>query len=256
MDIKKITSKYNFLFFAPLLIYLGKRSPIAFDEGFYILQSKWILENGDWFSPMYWGNLSLDRTIGIQYLLALSQKVFGDNFLSIYVPNILFGILMLYLTSELHKELLGKKYKIISSILLSTTFLWINYYHMATQDIIYGTFITLGTFSIIKAFKSNKVFYFFLSGLWIGLSVMFKTYLTVIPFIGVLPFLISKKFFYNRFFWIGTFVGFLPFFIWTYKIISSYGLETFNGIYDKFNALSKKKIILQILFIIIHGIYF
>ena len=32
----------------PLLIYLGKRSPIVFDEGYYILQSKWILNTGDW----------------------------------------------------------------------------------------------------------------------------------------------------------------------------------------------------------------
>ena len=35
-----------------------------------------------------------------------------------------------------HKELLKKQGQIFSVFILSTTFLWINYFHMATQDII------------------------------------------------------------------------------------------------------------------------
>tara|TARA_Y100000991_G_scaffold115597_1_gene87183 strand:+ start:847 stop:1014 length:168 start_codon:yes stop_codon:yes gene_type:complete len=30
--------------FIPLILYFGKRSLIAYDEGFYALQAKWILE--------------------------------------------------------------------------------------------------------------------------------------------------------------------------------------------------------------------
>ena len=40
---------------------------------------------------MYWGHLQLDRTIGIQYLIAFSQKVFAENNFSIYIPNIIAG---------------------------------------------------------------------------------------------------------------------------------------------------------------------
>ena len=40
--------KFRYLFklfiFIPLLFYFGKRSYIAFDEGFYALQARWILE--------------------------------------------------------------------------------------------------------------------------------------------------------------------------------------------------------------------
>ena len=103
---------FKSLFFTPLIIFLGKRSPIAFDEGYYILQSKWIIINNDWISPTYWGNLVLDRTIGIQYLLALSQKILGENNFATYLPNIISGIIMLFLTSQIHEELLGKKNKI------------------------------------------------------------------------------------------------------------------------------------------------
>ena len=104
LNIKNSLNKYNILFISPLLIYLGKRSPIAFDEGYYILQAKWILQNGDWISPMYWGQLALDRTIGIQYLIALSNKIFGQNSISTYIPSFLAGLIMLFLTAKIHEE--------------------------------------------------------------------------------------------------------------------------------------------------------
>ena len=72
------------LVFLPLLIYLGKRSLIAYDEGFYALQAKWILNNENWIMPMWWGDIALDRTIGNQALIAFSQKIFGQSNFSIY----------------------------------------------------------------------------------------------------------------------------------------------------------------------------
>ena len=74
---KDILKIYKLILFIPILIYLGDRSLIAFDEGFYALQAKWILNSNNWIAPMWWGEISLDRTIGIQALIALSQKIFG-----------------------------------------------------------------------------------------------------------------------------------------------------------------------------------
>ena len=46
---KILKFRYLFKFFAfiPLIFYFGKRSYIAFDEGFYALQARWILEKGN-----------------------------------------------------------------------------------------------------------------------------------------------------------------------------------------------------------------
>ena len=98
----------NFFLFIPLTLYLGERSLIAYDEGIYVLQAKWILENNNWITPLKWGSIVNDRTIGIQFLIALSQKIFGDNLFAAYIPNIFFGSLMIFLTYELHKELTNK----------------------------------------------------------------------------------------------------------------------------------------------------
>ena len=45
----------NFYFIAPIIFYFGERSLVAYDEGIYALQAKWILENNNWITPMKWG---------------------------------------------------------------------------------------------------------------------------------------------------------------------------------------------------------
>ena len=184
MIIEKSKPKLRYLFFVPLLIYIRERSLIAFDEGFYAMQARWIIEKSNWVGPLFWDQLSSDRTIGIQFLIAISKKLFGDSLFVIYIPIILAAILMLYCTYQLHKELLEDKNPIYSALILSTTFLWINYAHMATQDIVFSSLISLGIISSIKSYKTNNKFQLILSGAWIGLAVMLKTYLTAIPLIG------------------------------------------------------------------------
>ncbi len=237
----KKNTKFNpkFLLFIPLLIYFGKRSLIAYDEGFYALQARWIIEESNWIGPMWWDEVTSDRTIGIQFLIALSKKFFGDSIFVIYIPIIFAAVLMIYCTYELHKELLKDKNPIYSALILSTTFLWINYAHMATQDIVFSSLVSLGILSTIKAYKTNKKNQILISGSWIGLAVMMKTYLTVIPFLGLFPFLTRSKLIYKRIFWVGIFLGFLPFILWSYKYISIYSFSTYSELFEKLIFLSK-----------------
>ena len=241
--LKKIKKEniWKILIFLPILIYLGKRSLIAYDEGIYALQAKWILNNGNWIAPTWWGEISLDRTIGIQALIAFSQKLFGQSYFSIYIPNIIASSFMLFFTYSLHKEFFVK-YPISSPLILSTTFLWINYSHLATQDLIYSSIITLGIYSSVKYIKNKKNIFLFLTGIWIGWAFMMKTYLTVIPLLAVIPFFIYCKIFSRKLFWIGLIIGFVPFTIWSLKIIIDYDYATYSGLFEKLLSLSEKNI--------------
>ena len=111
---------------------------------------------------------------------------------------------------------------------------------MATQDIVYSAMIALGLISSIKSYKTNNIFFLILSGSWIGLAVMLKTYLTVIPLIALFPFLLKSKIIQNKYFWIGTFLGFLPFIFWSYKFISIYSYVSYSGLFKKLLTLSSK----------------
>ena len=103
MNIENTKSKLKYLPFIPLLIFFGKRSLIAYDEGFYALQARWIIEKSNWIGPMWWDEVTSDRTIGIQFLIALSKKIFGDSLYVIYIPTLFAAVLMLYCTYQLHK---------------------------------------------------------------------------------------------------------------------------------------------------------
>ena len=155
--------KFRYIFklfiFIPPLFYFGKRSYIAFDEGFYALQARWILEKGNWTIPLWWDEYVLDRTIGLQFLIAKSQELFGRNIFSAYLPTTAASILMLFITYKLHQELFNKKYAIISPLILATTYLWFDYSHLATQDIVYSCLVTIGLFSLVKIKNQNDKFY-------------------------------------------------------------------------------------------------
>jgi len=146
---------------------------------------------------------------------------------------------MLYLTYKLHREILEDKYAIISPLILATTFLWINYSNMATQDIVFSAIVTFGIYKTIKAYKYNKNLDIFFAGIWIGLGIMLKTYLIAIPLLPLLPFLVKKKIIFKKYYWIGLIIGIIPFLIWTGNIIHFYGFNTYSGLYIKLLTLSE-----------------
>lgn len=237
--------KFKYLFklsiFIPLIFYFGKRSYIAFDEGFYALQARWILDKGNWTIPLWWNEYVLDRTIGLQFLIAKSQEIFGTNMFAAYLPTTAAAILMLFVTYKLHEEFFNAKYAIISPLILSTTYLWFDYSHLATQDIIYSALVTIGVFSLVKIQSIDNKLYILLFGIWIGLSFMMKTFLVFVPLLALLPYLYKKKdLLFTKFFWLGLFIGFIPYLLWTLSINPYLEKNIIFYLVEKFNSLSNE----------------
>ena len=234
----------NFLklfIFIPIIFYFGKRSYIAYDEGFYALQARWILDKGNWTIPLWFDNYTLDRTIGLQFLIAKSQEIFGRNIFWAYLPTTIAAIVMLFITYKLHEELIDKKYAFVSPLILSTTYLWFDYSHLATQDIIFSSLVTIGIFSLAKIKSRNNNLYILLFGIWIGLAFMMKTFLIAAPLISLLPYLfIKKNLFLTKFFWLGLLIGFIPYLIWTISIDPYLNKNIFFHLFEKFTNLSNK----------------
>ena len=227
--------------FIPLIFYFGKRSYIAYDEGFYALQARWILDKGNWTIPLWFDNYTLDRTIGLQFLIAKSQEIFGRNIFWAYLPTTLAAIVMLFITYKLHEELIDKKYAFVSPLILSTTYLWFDYSHLATQDIIFSSLVTIGIFSLVKIKSRNNKLYILLFGIWIGLAFMMKTFLVAAPLISLLPYLfIKKKLFLTKFFWLGLLIGFIPYLIWSISIDPYLNQNIIFHLFEKFTNLSNK----------------
>ena len=239
--IVKFRNFYKIVIFIPLIFYFGKRSYIAFDEGFYALQARWILDKGNWIIPLWWDEYVLDRTIGLQFLIGKSQEIFGKNMFAAYLPTTTAAILMLFITYKLHEEFFNKKYAIISPLILATTYLWFDYSHLATQDIIYSCLVTIGVFSLVKIKDKDNKFYILLFGIWIGLSFMMKTFLVFVPLTSLLPYLFKKKnLLFSKFFWLGLLIGFIPFLSWALSINFYLEKNIIFYLVEKFNILSSK----------------
>jgi len=239
MNAKLINSIYKTIIFFPLLLYFGKRSYIAYDEGFYALQARWILQNNNWVVPMWWDQLVLDRTIGIQFLIAKFQQIFGETTFVAHLPTTIAAIFMLFLTYKLHQELIGRKDAIFSALILATTYIWLDFAHLATQDMIFACLVTLGIYSLAKLREEKKSLYLLIFGSWIGLAFFMKTFLICIPLISLSPYLINKRHIVNtKFFWLGIFIGFFPFLIWSYHINPLIDKNIIFFLIDKVNTLS------------------
>jgi len=237
----KFKFPFKIFIFIPLIFYFGKRSYIAFDEGFYALQARWILDKGNWTIPLWWDEYVLDRTIGLQFLIAKSQDLFGRNMFSSYLPTTVAAIIMLFITYKLHEEFFNKKYAIISPLILSTTYLFFDYSHLATQDIIYSCLVTIGVFSLVKIKSKDHKFYILLFGIWIGLSFMMKTFLVFVPLLSLLPYMYGKKnLLFSKFLWIGLFIGFIPYLLWSLSINPYLDKNIIFYLFEKFNSLSNK----------------
>ena len=237
----KLRNLLKTLIFIPVIFYFGKRSYIAYDEGFYALQARWILEKGNWTIPLWWDSYILDRTIGLQFLIAKSQEFFGKNMFAAYLPTTIAAIIMLFVTFKLHEEFFDKQYAILSPLILSTTYIWFDYSHLATQDIIFSCLVTIGIFALVKTKSKENKCYILLFGIWIGLAFMMKTFLVAVPILSILPYLlIKKRFIFNKFFFLGLLIGFIPYLIWTFSIDPFLDQNIIFYLYEKFNVLSNK----------------
>jgi 4-amino-4-deoxy-L-arabinose transferase-like glycosyltransferase len=183
----------------------------------------------------------LDRTIGLQFLIGKSQEIFGRNMFAAYLPTTTAAILMLVITYKLHEEFFDKKYALISPLILATTYLWFDYSHLATQDIVYSCLVTVGIFSLVKIKSKNNKFYILLFGIWIGLSFMMKTFLVFVPLISLLPYLILKKnILFSKYFLLGLLIGFIPYLFWSLSINPFLEKNIIFYLVEKFTILSNK----------------
>ena len=107
--------------FLPLLISVAPRSYLAHDEGYYALQARWIQESGQWLAPLWWDQLLFDRTIGVQWLIATAQTLFGPSSWAAHLPSLLAAALALWLTARLASRLLGPGLGWLSACLLYTS---------------------------------------------------------------------------------------------------------------------------------------
>ena len=159
LNFYKINLQNNFSYllfiFFTISFLLWRKSFISFDEGYYALLQVGFKYN-NWITPQWFEQIQFDRPPFLPILIAISYKLFGFNYFSAHLPTLISSIIVLYFTFKIHGLLIGGNFKWLSPLILITTYLWINFTHLATQDILLVAFEVVGIYFLIKFSENSK----------------------------------------------------------------------------------------------------
>ena len=230
----------NFLFVIPLFLSICSRSFMAHDEGYYILQSRAIVDSGNWLAPTSWGIPVFDRSIGVQWIIAGCQKVFGYTSWSSHIPSLVFALVSLFSTYFLAKRFFGKQLAMTSTGILLLSPIFLDYTHLATQDMPLLAIELVGIYSLVNVEKEKVNLYYLFSGMWMGIGFLVKGFMIFLPILAIIPFIFWTKRYLlsSKLFLAGFIIGWIPVTIWIALSVHEYGFEVISELLGKLIYLS------------------
>jgi 4-amino-4-deoxy-L-arabinose transferase-like glycosyltransferase len=230
-----------------------QQSLMAHDEGYYALQARYIIETGDWITPQWGGGVSFDRTIGIQWLIALCYKLFGVNETAVRLPSIAAYLISTMLTFRIGELVLGRSIGFIAALIFAVMPIGVQYAGLGTQDMMLLMIELLAAWSLLESQQDGKRSLLFLTGVMFGWGFMIKGFMMIPATIAFLPALwfgginpFSQKRFqihWPALLWIllGTAIGLMPVFGWLWAATMQYGWEPVNTLVGKILFLNDKE---------------
>ena len=257
----------------PLLLSVAPRSFLAHDEGYYALQARWISEGGPWLAPLWWGQPVFDRTIGVQWLIAAAYRLLGVQAWVAHLPSLGAAGACLGLTAALARQLgvgsasagapcgsggaersggagladpplspppAASSMGWLSALLLALTPLWINYAHLASQDMPLLAVELLGLYALVRARPGASPLWGWLAGLSVGPAFLIKGFMVAVPLVAIAPFLWlqRRQLLARPALWLGLVLGWLPVLAWLGLSLREFGPEVVGGLVGKLLYLS------------------
>lgn len=179
-----------FALFLRLYFFVG----IGFNDDSYYLDFASKVFKGEKFVPpsaLTWG-----IRIGVYYPVILFWKIFGINELSTSFYFIILSLGSVCVTYLIGKELFNEKTGLLAAFLLCIFPLNIIYASQIGPDMGFQFLSALSILFLIKSEKYQKMLYPILSGLFLGISYLFKS--TVLVILPVLLFFILTNFYKSK----------------------------------------------------------
>lgn len=184
-------SPYGLLLAWALPIVLGQlciqQSLMAHDEGYYALQARYILETGDWITPQWGGGASFDRTMGIQWLIAVCYKLFGVNETSVRLPSLVAYLVSTGLTFRIGELTLGRTIGFLGALIWAVMPIGVQYAGLGTQDMTLVMLELFAAWSLLEAQISGRRSLLLLTGVMFGWGFMIKGFMIIPAAIAFLP---------------------------------------------------------------------
>ncbi len=222
---------YTFFYF---FLDFSSQSLVAHDEGLYARRSRLLEESENWLIPPF--ENPHHKTLGSYWPIALSIRIFGNSELSLRLPSILASFICLIICYLIALIIANKESGFLALFSLSSMPLWIQYSRYTSPDMVFVLSILLVIFFFLKyldtSYNSKKSFYIFLSGFFISIAFFIRSYMAIVPIIGLSPFLIfhliQARNIFKTVFLSGILIGSLPLFfnlLYAYKLFGEIGIS-------------------------------
>src|ERR1041385_795267 len=181
-------------FLATILIFvkLGGNGLANYDDCFYAQKAKEILHTHDWMTLHYTGRPAFENPPFYMWLTACSYSIFGVNEYAAKFPSALLGVSTIVLIYFFARTLYNPWIAFTSSIILSTSFIFVRYARHAMVDVTLSFFVCLAMAFLLLALRNNAR-YFLLWGISISACVLTKSILGFFPLVITVLFMLLTK---------------------------------------------------------------
>ncbi|MEB3294362.1 MAG: glycosyltransferase family 39 protein [Synechococcales bacterium] len=227
-----------------LLCRSGQQSLMAHDEGIYATQARTILQTGDWITPQWGGGFSFDRTIGIQWLIALSYLVFGVSEDTVRLPSVIAFMASVCLIYRLGLLLLTPRLAWLAAAIFSVVPISLQYARLGTQDTVLVCVELLGIWALLEGEHQKKRSLSLLTGAAFGWGFLIKGFMIIPATIALFPYLMgshrSHRHLFNPWLYGGLLLGSLPVLGWLAGAIAQYGMAPVQELFGKLFHLKQQ----------------
>ena len=171
---------------------LGGNGLANYDDCCYAQKAKEILQTGNWMTMHYNHQPAFENPPFYMWLAATSYKVFGVSEYAAKFPSAFMGVATILLIYFFARILFEPWVCFVSSLVLSTTFIFIRYARHAMLDVTLSFFVCLALFALVLALKKNDK-YFLLWGLSIAICILTKSVLGFSPLVISVAYMLLTK---------------------------------------------------------------
>ena len=144
------------------------------DETFYAQTAKEMTEEGEWVTPLIFGEAQFEKPIFYYWLVKLSYKAFGINEFAARFPSAVFGIIGVLGIFFMGRLFFSKLCGFFSALTLATCALYIVLARACVTDMVLGVFIMLSLLFFMLGWQGGKRYHYFLSAAMVSLAVLTK----------------------------------------------------------------------------------
>ncbi|MFC1700276.1 glycosyltransferase family 39 protein [Patescibacteria group bacterium] len=164
---------------------LGKNHLVPWDEAIYAKIAKNMVIDGEYIVQRWhnhWESVWYEKPPLYMWFMAFFMKILGFNAWAARLPSALFGLGTVIMTYLLGKKLFNKTVGFISGLALITTTQFLYYSRASMLDVTATFFLVLSLYIYLLAVEKEKRGLWILSGVVVGLSVMIKGVVGLLPF--------------------------------------------------------------------------